>query len=535
MKKRIRLILTILLSLSGALPAAATDYETANDLLLVFLPLAPTNLVAEPGDGAAMLRWDYPHHASDDWQYRQNAGDWQDMPDADEYRVTGLTNGATYTFEVRAHNASGWGPASNTATVTLNAAPMITGLERASFAENGQGPVTTFLARDAEGDPITWSLSGRDAGAFTFTTDVERNTMEAGLETQMATNNSNEQQTLEVLGHSLVIDRLQEKVERVAKRSTKVLLLGEIGVGKGLLARVIHHKSLRCTKDFISVNCGALPPGLVESTLFGHEKGAFTSAVSQHIGYFEQAHGGTLFLDEIGDLPLDSQRVLLKVLEDRCLTRVGGRKSIPIDVRIVAATNRDLQRAIREKTFRDDLYYRLNVFPLRLPPLRDHQEDIPLLADYFLRWYAKEQQQSVLTLSDEALAYLQGYAWPGNVRELDHWIQRALIMCDGERIEVADVLTAEAMEAELSSSAATLPVAPEAEGAGAMQPVDEKQRIAEALRLTNWVVSGNRGAGRLLGMSAQTLRYRMRKYGIQRPKEELGPEDWERLSRQAIT
>ena len=314
-----------------------------------------------------------------------------------------------------------------------------------------------------------------------------------------------------------------------------MLLLGETGVGKGLLARVIHHKSLRCTKDFISVNCGALPPGLVESTLFGHEKGAFTSAVSQHIGYFEQAHGGTLFLDEIGDLPLDSQRVLLKVLEDRCLTRVGGRKSIPIDVRIVAATNRDLQRAIREKTFRDDLYYRLNVFPLRLPPLRDHQEDIPLLADYFLRWYAKEQQQSVLTLSDEALAYLQGYAWPGNVRELDHWIQRALIMCDGERIEMADVLTAEAMEAELSSSAATLPVAPEAEGAGAMQPVDEKQRIAEALRLTNWVVSGNRGAARLLGMSAQTLRYRMRKYGIQRPKEELGPEDWERLSRQAIT
>ena len=178
MKKRIRLILTILLSLSGALPAAATNYETANDLLLVFLPLAPTNLVAEPGDGAATLRWDYPHHAIDDWQYRQNAGDWQDMPDADEYRVTGLTNGATYTFEVRAHNASGWGPASNTATVTLNAAPMITGLERASFAENGQGPVTTFLARDAEGDPITWSLSGRDAGAFTFTTDVERNTMD---------------------------------------------------------------------------------------------------------------------------------------------------------------------------------------------------------------------------------------------------------------------------------------------------------------------------------------------------------------------
>ena len=351
----------------------------------------------------------------------------------------------------------------------------------------------------------------------------------------MATNNSNEQQILEMLGHSLAIDRLQEKIERVAKTSTKVLVLGETGVGKGLLARIIHHKSLRRTKDFIAVNCGAFPPGLIESTLFGHEKGAFTGAVSRHIGCFEQAHGGTLFLDEIGDLPLELQRVLLQVLEGSCLTRVGGRQSIPIDVRTVAATNCDLQRAVREKMFRQDLYYRLNVFPLTLPPLRDRQEDIPLLASSFLRWYAKEQQRSVLTLSDEALVYLQKYAWPGNVRELDHWVQRALIMCDGERIELTDVLTAEAMGASAASPAATSPVAPEAEGTGAMRPVDEKQRIVEALRLTNWVVSGNRGAERLLGISAQTLRYRMRKYGIQRPKEKLGPEDWDRLSRRAIT
>lgn len=321
----------------------------------------------------------------------------------------------------------------------------------------------------------------------------------------------------------------------MAKTSTKVLVLGETGVGKGLLARIIHRSSLRSTKDFISINCGALPPGLVESTLFGHEKGAFTGAVRQNIGWFERAHGGTLFLDEIGDLPLDSQRVLLKVLEDRGLTRVGGRQVIPIDVRIVAATNRDLQRAVQERTFRNDLYYRLNEFPLTLPPLRDRREDIPLLADSFLHRFAKEQQRSVLTLSDEALAYLQEYSWPGNVRQLDHWILRALIMCDGERIELAEVLMAEAMESASASPADTSPVAPEAEGAREMRPVDEKQRIVEALRLTNWVVSGNRGAERLLGMSAQTLRYRMRKYGIQRPKEELGPEDWERLSRRAIT
>ena len=181
-KKKIRLILMALLSLSGALPAAATDYETADDWPLVFLPSAPTNLVAEPGDGVVTLRWDNPHNATvDAWQYRQNAGDWQDMPhddaDRNEYTVMDLTNGTTYSFEVRAHNAAGWGPASNTA-VTLNAAPVITGLESASFTENGTGPVATYSARDAEDLPITWSLSGRDAGAFTFTTDRERQTMD---------------------------------------------------------------------------------------------------------------------------------------------------------------------------------------------------------------------------------------------------------------------------------------------------------------------------------------------------------------------
>ena len=240
---------------------------------------------------------------------------------------------------------------------------------------------------------------------------------------------------------------------------------------------------------------------------------------------------------------MKSQRVLLHVLEQNSLTRVGGRAAIPIDVRVVAATNTDLTRAVQEGTFREDLYYRLNTVPLLLPPLRDHREDIPLLVAHFVRQYVEEEPRSVPTLSAEVLAYLQECAWPGNVRELKHWVYRMLILCEGERIELADVLAAEEYIGSASSSSAA--VAQEATGedekwqeaAGTSEKRqmagvrDEKQRIAEALRIANWVVSGNRGAARLLGMSAQTLRYRMRKYGIQPPKEGFRPEDWERLSR----
>ena len=255
--------------------------------------------------------------------------------------------------------------------------------------------------------------------------------------------------------------------------------------------------------------------------------------MARRISYFEQAHRGTLFLDEIGNLSVELQRVLLHVLEQEILTRVGGRGPIPIDVRIVAATNTDLTRAVQEGMFREDLYYRLNTVPLTLPPLREHREDIPLLVAHFVRQYVEEEQRSVPTWSAEVLAYLQEFAWPGNVRELKHWVQRMLILCDGERIELADVLAAEEAMGSASSSSAAV-----AQGAAGedekRQPAEgesEKQRIAEALRITNWVVSGNRGAARLLGMSAQTLRYRMRKYGIQPPKEGFDPEDWERLSR----
>ena len=322
-----------------------------------------------------------------------------------------------------------------------------------------------------------------------------------------------------LFSHTATLAELLTKVEQVAATDTRVLVLGETGVGKGLLAQTIHTMSTRRKQAFIPVNCGALPAGLVESELFGHEKGAFTGAVARRIGWFEQAHSGTLFLDEIGDLPLEAQRVLLHVLEESRLTRIGGKASMRVDVRIIAATNRNLQRAVREGTFREDLYYRLNVFPLVVPPLRDRREDIPLLAARFVRQSAQQLQRPVPVLSDEVMSHLQGYAWPGNVRELSHWIHRAMIVCEGERMEMADVLAVEA----LSSSASMLPVKQPAAGQEERRPrakdEDEQQRIVAALEKTNWVVSGNRGAACLLGMSVQTLRYRMRKYGIQRPKK----------------
>ena len=337
---------------------------------------------------------------------------------------------------------------------------------------------------------------------------------------QVVPDDPNRPQPSGVFSRSPTIAELLTKVEQVAETDTQVLVLGETGVGKGVLAQTIHTMSSRRERGFIAVNCGALPPGLVESELFGHEKGAFTGAVGHRRGFFERAHEGTLFLDEIGDLPLEAQRVLLHVLEEDRLTRIGGKASIRVDVRIIAATNRDLRRAIRDGTFREDLYYRLSAFPLVLPPLRERREDIPLLATHFVREHAQRLQRSVPSLSAEALAHLQGYAWPGNVRELAHWMERAVIVCEGERIALADVLAIEDMG--LSPPSAS-PVVQEVEERDKKRPraagEDEQQRIVAALERTNGMVSGDRGAARLLGMSVQTLRYRMRKYGIQRPKK----------------
>ncbi len=313
-----------------------------------------------------------------------------------------------------------------------------------------------------------------------------------------------------VHSESWAMRQVMEQTVLVAETAMTVLVLGETGTGKGLLAQTIHETSTRRKRPFIQVNCGALPAGLIESELFGHEKGAFTGAASRQLGRFELADGGTLFLDEIGDLPLESQRVLLHILEENALTRVGGEQPVRVDVRVIAATNRDLRQAIQEGTFREDLFYRLSVFTLELPPLRQRQEDIPALAAHFAERYAQHLRRPVPTLDEGVVAHLQGYAWPGNVRELEHLIHRAVLLCEGGVIRVGDLL----LPSVARRSGDAGPPAPAA-GEG----LDEKQQLVEALQATNWMIYGERGAAHLLGMSPEKLRYRMRKYGLRRPKK----------------
>ena len=329
---------------------------------------------------------------------------------------------------------------------------------------------------------------------------------------------SNEQLTA-VLSQSPLMEPLLEKAAKVAKTNKSVLLLGETGVGKGLLAETIHAMSPRRPRKLILVNCSGLPPGLIESELFGHERGAFTDAVKRCVGYFEQADGGTIFLDEIGDMSMDAQQRLLHVLEAKHLRRVGGTGSVPVDVRVIAATNRNLKQAVQAGRFREDLFYRLRVFPLAVPPLRRRREDIPLLAAHFMRRYARAFQRSMPHVSAEVMAYLQGYAWPGNVRELDNCLHRAMILCEGGVLEMADVRLEEEEEEDLLPPPSVSPTEPKVLEPPLAAGGDEKQRIIAALQQTNWIVSGPRGAARLLGLTEQTLRYRMRKYGIQRSKK----------------
>ena len=320
-------------------------------------------------------------------------------------------------------------------------------------------------------------------------------------------------------GHGPTIAGLLSQLRRVAGTDMTVLLRGETGTGKGLVARQIHDLSPRRKQAFVQVNCGSLTSTLVESELFGHEKGAFTGAGMRRIGLFEQAHGGTLFLDEIGDMPPPGQQALLNILEDGLLRRVGGRNSVPVDVRVIAATNRDLDKMIREETFRADLYYRLRTFPVLIPPLRDRREEIPVLAAHFAAEYSRQLPGPVPALSEEALGYLQEHSWPGNVRELQHLIRRAVMLCEGEILEVAHV---------------SLPV--EDEGPGGPGPVspsdqtceegDEKLQILKALQATKGRIYGAKGAAKLLGMNPERLRSRMRVYGLKRqggcPEEKTG-------------
>ena len=344
--------------------------------------------------------------------------------------------------------------------------------------------------------------------------DVQAERLRALAKTQRPTD------TDVVQSHSPAMQQVMQQVAQVADTTMNVLVLGETGTGKGVLAHTIHDTSRRGDGPFVQVNCGVLPAGVIESELFGHEKGAFTGANTRRLGRFELADGGTLFLDEIGTLPLEAQQVLLNILEEHTLTRVGGQQPVRVDVRVVAATNRDLEQAIEEGAFREDLFYRLNGFTLEVPPLRQRPEDIPVLVAYFVERSAFDLEQSVPTLAEGVVGHLQAYSWPGNIRELEHVLHRAVLLCQGDVIGVADLsLRSVAPPAGERDASKTAVPAEQPTEVPPTEAMDEKQQTLAALQSTHWRVSGVHGAAALLGMHPEKLRYRMQKYGLRRPKK----------------
>ena len=307
-----------------------------------------------------------------------------------------------------------------------------------------------------------------------------------------------------MVGGSDALRSALDAIGAVAPTDATVLIHGETGTGKELLARRVHMMSPRRARPFVKVNCAALPAGLLESELFGHEKGAFTGALSRTTGRFERAHGGSIFLDEIGELPFELQAKLLRVLQEREFERLGGTSPIRVDVRVIAATNRDLTQAMATGHLRADLYYRLNVFPVRVPPLRERKEDITLLAGHFVRRYASKFGRSIATISAPALHALLTHCWPGNVRELENVIARAVILSRGSELELHDwTPTPPAAMTPMGGLVPTLEVV-------------QRNHILSVLEITRWRVSGPRGAAKLLGLKPTTLAARMKKLGINR-------------------
>jgi PAS domain S-box-containing protein len=307
----------------------------------------------------------------------------------------------------------------------------------------------------------------------------------------------------EIVGGSPALLQTLEAVSRVAPTDAAVLITGETGTGKELVARALHSRSPRRDRPLIKVNCAALPTGLVESELFGHERGAFSGAIARRIGRFELAQGGTIFLDEVGEIPPDVQVKLLRVLQEKEFERVGGNVTIKADVRVISATNRDLQRAVAEGRFRQDLYYRIAVFPLHLPPLRERKSDIPLLARFIVDRFGARVGKRIRTITDSTVARLSAYAWPGNVRELENVLERAVILASGDVLDIpAEMLPA--------------PPPDETEAPTGLKAAERRQ-ILEALTRTNWVIEGERGAAKVLDMHPNTLRSRIKKLGLARP------------------
>jgi formate hydrogenlyase transcriptional activator len=312
-----------------------------------------------------------------------------------------------------------------------------------------------------------------------------------------------EQQTEKIVGNSPLLKRVLDNAATVANTDATVLITGETGTGKERVALAIHLMSSRRDRNFIKLNCAAIPTGLLESELFGHERGAFTGAVSQKVGRLELADRGTLLLDEIGEIPLELQPKLLRVLQDQEFERLGGTKTIKVDARIVAASNRDLARAVEEKEFRSDLFYRLNVFPLQLPSLRERREDIPLLIRYFVGKCAARMHKRITLIPDEAVEVMMNWRWPGNVRELENFIERSVILTDGERLRAPLAELREEIEKSPQAADQTL-------------REREREHILDVLRQTHGVISGEQGAAARLGLKRTTLQHKMQRLGISR-------------------
>ena len=309
----------------------------------------------------------------------------------------------------------------------------------------------------------------------------------------------------EIVGTSAALTAVLKQVEVVAPTESTVLILGETGTGKELIARAIHTTSSRSRRPFVKLNCAAIPTGLLESELFGHEKGAFTGAIAQRIGRFELADGGTVFLDEVGEIPLELQTKLLRVLQEREFERLGSTRTLRTDARLIAATNRELRKMVEQRTFREDLFYRLNVFPIYVPALRERSEDIPLLVHHFAQRFARQMNRTIETIPAETMAALTRYPWPGNIRELQNLIERAVILSHGPVLQVPlqdlDNRTAPRRD---NGKDQTLEAA-------------ERAHILAILKETRWVLGGARGAAARLGINRSTLQFRLKKLGIVRP------------------
>jgi PAS domain S-box-containing protein len=398
-----------------------------------------------------------------------------------------------------------------------------------AFADIGRGTdargVVLELRRKDNDAPlwIEWWSSPDPSGAFTRTMfiDITERVLMEQEKTRLSAQNAYLQEELkslhnfeEIVGRSPSLLDVIDRVQRVAATDATVLITGETGTGKELFARAVHSASPRSTKPLIKVNCAALPPSLVESELFGHEKGAFSGAIQRRIGRFELAHGGTIFLDEVGEIPPEVQVKLLRVLQEREFERVGGSEPIKIDVRVIAATNRDLAQAIKDNKFREDLFYRLNVFPIHLPPLRERTGDVSLLSHFLVNKFASRIGRTITSIDSMSMDILTSYHWPGNIRELENILERAVILSNSPVLDIDPHVLGLSLTCPAPSA---IPPAP---SSSSLESI-ERNHILDILKQTRWVIEGPQGAAKILNLHPNTLRSRLKRLGIERPAHDM--------------